>query len=104
MRSLVESLLIAVVGAVLIIIILLLLGVSIGYRDEIKRRNIDFYARIIAGLIFFLITLYLYIYENPESDILFIGIIWILLVIFCTDWKRLRSTDSKVIEGYSHVS
>ena len=101
MQLLIERLLIAVLGAVLIIVSLLLLGVSIGYRDEFKRRNIDIYARIITGVFLSIITVYLYLSENFDSDILFIGIIWVLPVLLCTDWKGLRDNANENIEDIS---
>ncbi|MFW9810486.1 MAG: hypothetical protein ACFFE6_14000 [Candidatus Thorarchaeota archaeon] len=92
MQLIFESLLIAVIGAIAIIIVLILIGVSIGYKEEIERKNIGLYARAIIIPIFLVATVFLYIQGQLGSDILFLSIVWLLPVIFCTDWKKLGRT------------
>jgi hypothetical protein len=92
MESLLENLLFAFVGAIAILIVIILLGVGVGYRDEIRRRGIDIYARVVITPLLLFVSAYLYLQGVLTPDTLFIAVVWVLPVIFCTDWSRLRAT------------
>lgn len=90
MQVILERLLIAAIGAIAILIVLILLGVSIGYREEFERSRIILYARFIVTPILMFVTAYLYVQGQLDSETLFFVIMWLLPVILCTDWKRAR--------------
>jgi len=90
----IENLIFAFVGAITILIMILLLGLGIGYRDAIIKRRIDIYARVILIPLFLFATLYLYLQGVLTPDALFIAVVWLIPVILCTDWSRLRKRKS----------
>lgn len=90
MQVLFERLLVAVIGAIAIIIVMIIFGVSIGYREEIERRNLDTYVKVTIIPLFILATIYLYMTEQLSSDIFFLALIWLFTIILCTDWTKLR--------------
>jgi hypothetical protein len=91
MQVSIENLAIAVIGAIVIIVVLLIFGISIGYKENIERTNIGFYARVIITPILLIIVTYLYIQGQLNLDTLFFAIFWWLIpVIFCTDWSKIQ--------------
>ncbi len=92
MESLLENLLLAFVGAIAILIVIILLGVGVGYRDEIRRRGVDIYARVVITPLLLFASVYLYLQGVLTPDTLFIAVVWLLPVILCTDWSRLGAT------------
>lgn len=93
MQVILERVLFAVVGAIAIIIVLAILGVSIAYREEIVKRNIDTYARIIVVPASLVATIYFYIQGLLGPDILFIAIVWLVPILLCMDWPKLWRTQ-----------
>jgi len=95
MQMLIENLVFAFVGAIAILIVILLLGVGVGYRDAIIKRRIDIYARVIMIPLFLFVTVYLYLQGILAPDAIFIALVWLVPIILCTDWSRLRGTNKE---------
>jgi len=91
MQVVLELVFFAVAMAILIIVVLAVLGVSVSYREEIVRRKIDTYARIIVTPALLVVTIYLYIQGILNSDALFMSIVFLLPILLCTDWPKLQS-------------
>jgi hypothetical protein len=90
LQLILEEILVAVITAIAIIVVMIIFGVLIGYREEIERRNIDTYVKVIGTPILILVTIYLYIRGSLGSDILLISMTWFLLIILNVDWKKIR--------------
>lgn len=88
-QTIFDRILIAFLGAGFILLILILIGVSLSYRDQI-RKNRGFLLGRTAFLIFVVVFgIYLLIQEEFSTDILFVVLVWILPIILCTDWKAI---------------
>ncbi|TFG28694.1 hypothetical protein EU527_16940 [Candidatus Thorarchaeota archaeon] len=89
MQSLIGYAIVAAVYALFILLLVVLLGIGVGYRDEIVRQRLDLYAKTAFVLVSIVISLYLFVSGIfGFTDLLIIGVLTILLVI-CTDWSRL---------------
>jgi len=100
-----EHLLIAVIGAIAIVFVLLILGLSIGYREKIEESGIIMYARIIGTPILIVVAIYFYLQGAFGSDVFFITIVWLLPVLLCADWTKLwgeREPSSERVTLNSH--
>lgn len=93
LQLILEEILVAVITAIAIIVVMIIFGVLIGYREEIERRNIDTYVKVIGTPILILVTIYLYIRGLLGSDILLISMTWFLFVILNIDWKKVRTSQ-----------
>jgi predicted permease len=93
LQLILEEILVAVITAIAIIVVMIIFGVLIGYREEIERRNIDTYVKVIGTPILILVTIYLYIRGSLGSDILLISMTWFLFVILNIDWKKVRTSQ-----------
>lgn len=93
MQMIIGQLVVAVIAAIAILATIIILGASIWQREKIERTNAGYYARVIVTPILLLITAYLYIQGQLNSDIFLVAIFSLVPIIFCTDWTKLERKE-----------
>ena len=101
MQTLLVRVLIGLIGAVSIILVLIVIGMIVDRQEEIRRRRLDVYARVIFLIVVTVIAIYLFLAGAIfVQDALLIGF-FVLLFICCEDWTGLRKkpTSDESTEG-----
>ncbi|MGQ4912523.1 MAG: hypothetical protein ACP6KW_10175 [Candidatus Thorarchaeota archaeon] len=93
MQDILERLFVGALVATLIVVMMLVLGASIGYREEIRRRRLNLYAKVSVLVVTLAVSIYLLsLGALPLEDVLIMVTVLTLLVL-CTDWSS--RTDTK---------
>jgi hypothetical protein len=86
--------LVGLIGAVSIILVLIVLGMILDRREEIRRRKLDVYARVIYLIAVTILVIYLFVTGVLlVQDALLMGSL-VILFICCSDWTGLRKKPS----------
>ncbi len=88
-QSILSQIFTAVLVAIVILLALIMLATSIGYREEIERRKIDYYCKLAMLPIIIIILLILYFIHDLSLDFLFIALFLMVMICISTDWKQV---------------